>query len=282
MGRIEEAIAKATGLRSQKDGEKLVQTPEKSFLKPPLQQENFGVKVVDCPFIVTANGGSVAISEEYKKLKSSILKLTRGDRFRNVIMVTSALPGEGKSITSINLAVTLSQEYDVSALLVDMDLRKPSINSYLNISPGKGLSDVIIDGTDLAEVILSTGIAKLSFLPAGREVSNPVELFSSHRMREIVEELRSRYPDRYVIIDSPPVLPIAETRILGHLVDGVLLVVSEDMASRKQIEDMMSYLRGTPMLGVVYNMASLIHLHGSYKSYGHYYGASSKRHERSI
>lgn len=276
MGRIEEAIAKATRIRAQGGKRILSDSCVEHPNTRPLMQEAAQSRSVDCPFVFTANGRKTAISEEYKKLKSSVLKLTRGDQFRNVIMVTSALPGEGKSITSINLAITLSQEYDVRAILVDMDFRKPSINSYLKMNPKKGLSDCLIDGSDLGEAIVNTGISRLTFMPAGRTVENPVEMFSSRRMGDIIEELRARYHDRYVIIDSPPVLPIAETRILGHLVDAVILVVSEDLASRKQIEETMSHLKGIRILGVVYNMASLVGLNGSYRRYGHYYGPASQ------
>lgn len=279
MGRIEEAIAKATRLRFQKGLEVATHGPRVTE-KTPLRQDDFTSRIVESPFIITTNGKSRAISEEYKKLKSSIIKLTRGDQFRNVLMVTSALPGEGKSITSINLAITLSQEYDVSALLIDMDMRKPSISQYLNIRAEKGLSDCLIDGSDLSDAIVHTGIAKMSLLPAGRQVENPVELFSSHRMREIIEELRHRYPDRYVIIDSPPVLPIAETRILGHMVDGILLVVSEDLSSRKNIEETMTYLTGTHILGIVYNMATFLRANGSYPRYGQYYSQEPKQRKK--
>jgi protein-tyrosine kinase len=220
------------------------------------------------PALVAISDPTSPVAEEYRKLKEMVLKSTRaGDGFRNTLMVTSALAGEGKTVTSLNLAACLAQEYDHTVLVVDADLRKPSCAKYLGIEPGPGITDCLLKGTSLSEALIHTGIGKLVFLPAGSPVDNPAELFSSQRMKELLMEMKHRYPDRYIIIDTPPVLPFAETRTIGSIADGVLLVVKEGVPSQEEIRDSVDALRGATILGIVYNQAELSGLGNHYSSY---------------
>ena len=133
------------------------------------------------------------------------------------LMVTSSVAGEGKTLTSLNLAITMAQEFDHTVLLVEADIRKPS---FLNTSDWKaeaGLTDCVLDGLDISEVLVKTGIGSLSILPAGRAVDNPVELFSSNRMNAIFDEIKQRYKDRYVIVDTTPLLPFAEPQYIANV-----------------------------------------------------------------
>lgn len=223
------------------------------------------------PYIVTLTDPSSAITEEYRKLKSMIIKLTKKSVFRNTIMVTSTDSGEGKSITSINLAVILAQEYNHSVLLVDADLRRPSLNRYLGIKPDKGLADCLVRGIDASAAIVKTGFPKLSFLSSGTAVKNPVELLSSLQMKRLLNELKQRYRDRYIIIDTPPVLPFAETHAVSAMVDGVVFVVKEGSTSAKGLREALEMLRDTTVLGVVLNAASVENLNGRYRYYQTYY-----------
>ena len=116
----------------------------------------------DNPLLVTLNDPNSPIAEEYRKMKSILVKMTRGEDFKNTLMVTSSIPGEGKSITALNLAISLAQEYDHTVLLIDADLRRPTVHTYLNMQKKKGLADCLTGEADLSEVIIATGIGKLS------------------------------------------------------------------------------------------------------------------------
>lgn len=276
MSRIEEAILKATQLRevmhAAPAAEAALPAREGEYELPETKLQ------IDDPLVVTANDVHSPVAEEFRKLKAFLVKTLRAGRPCSSVMVTSSVGGEGKSLTSINLAVTLAEEYDHTVLLVDSDLRKPTLHSYFGLTQGPGLSDYLFGKARLSEVIIKTGVGKLSLLPAGAPVPNPAELFSSERMRDLASELKRRYPDRYVIFDTPPVLPLAETRILGHYVDGVLFVVREGVTTKRQAQDGLETLKGGHLLGVVYNSASLAGLADRYGNcYGYAYGSSGDR-----
>jgi len=219
------------------------------------------------PYLVTATNPDSPISEEYRKLKSMVVKLTKMDDFNNTLLITSSLGGEGKSITALNLAITLAHEYDHTVLLVDVDFRQPSINKYLNIETDVGLGDCLIENKDLSDAIIKTNIGKLSILPAGKHITNPVEILLSDRMKEIVSELKERYTDRYIIFDAPPVLPFAETHHLASLVDGVIFVIKEGHAPLKSINESINLLKDSKILGIVYNNAYVDRFDGHYYYY---------------
>jgi len=207
------------------------------------------------PFLVNLLEPHSVAAEEYRKLKSALVKLTEGETFKNTIMVSSAVSGEGKSLTALNLALCLAQGLDHTVLLIDADLRRPSLHRYLDLEQGPGLAEVLMDEAEIGETLVATGLGKLSVIRAGRQVDNPTELFSSLKMKGLVEELKLRYPDRYVIFDTPPLLPFAESRSLARLVDGVLFVVMERLASQAEVKDALDAIKGSALLGVVYNAA---------------------------
>lgn len=254
MSRIEEALEKAAKLRVESIPDALVEKPDSRIhLPPPMSTPGI---TISNQLLVTVNDPNTQAAEEYRKLKSVIVKLTKEGTFLNMLMVTSSVGGEGKSLTAINLALSLAQEFDHTVLLVDADIRKPSIHSYLGIDNSVGLTDCLLDGVDVKEALIRTGIGKLSVLPAGRYISNPAEVFTSQRMRDFFLEMKNRYHDRYIIIDTPPVLPFAETRSLSAIVDGVVLVAKEGLVTLHNIEETMDYIKGAPMLGIVYNEAA--------------------------
>ncbi len=233
--------------------------------------------------IITYGDPDSPITEEYRKLKTLLLRMTKQE-FQNTVMVTSAISGEGKSVTSSNLAVMLAREYGQTVLLIDADLRRPSLGEYLGMAPHVGLADCLEDGIDAGMAIEKTGIQKLSFMSAGGKADNPSELLSSQRMKEFLFELKHRYQDRYIIIDTAPILLFAETQALSMLVDGVLVVVKEGGVSLKGISEMLDILKGANVLGMVYNNASAPSLDGRYHShYYHYYSdkRSGKKVEKS-
>jgi len=209
---------------------------------------------VTSPYVPTAQSvRNPGVNEEFHKLRSRLIRMTRGDRFRNTLLVTSAVSGEGKSISALNLAISLAQEYDYTVLLVDADLRKPSIHQYLGIDPEVGLVQCLSGEVTLDQALIKTGLGKLVFLPAGGIVENPVELLSSSRMKAIIQEVKERYPERYVVFDSPPMLPFADAQVLSESVDGVLFVVREGCSKIEAVRQSLEVLETGKLLGLVYN-----------------------------
>lgn len=268
MSRIEEAIEKAARLReSTGGGMSPLQGPA---AKLPLQSLEQEVKFEN-PLLIAANEPSSQIAEEFRKLKSILVKLTKQETFNNTLIVTSAMAREGKSVTSVNLAISLAQEFDHTVLLVDCDLRKPSLHKYLGIEPEKGIYDCLVEGVDIGEALVKTPMKKLTLLAAGSMRANPGDLFSSQTMKELVKEMKNRYPDRYIIIDTPPVLPFSETRLLSQIVDGVIFVVKEGAVSIHHIKDALDALKGSNLLGIVYNEANFENLKTGYNYYYYTY-----------
>jgi protein-tyrosine kinase len=266
MSRIEEALEKAARLRNDQPitAKPAEITVRPVALPPPIAIEE--ARVTN-QLLVAATAPHTPVAEEYRKLKSILVRLTKGECFANMLMVTSSISCEGKSITSLNLAITLAQEYDHTVLLVDADLRKPSIHTYLDLEPRVGLSECLMDGVDIKDALLKTGIGKLSLLPAGRQVPNPTEIFSSQQARDLLFDMKHRYDDRYIIIDTPPVLPFAETRSISACVDGIVLVVREGAASLDNVTETMDCLKGTNILGIVYNEATEVTPSSNYQYY---------------
>jgi protein-tyrosine kinase len=270
MNEVQNAIEKAIGLKKSitTNGDKAI---EKRAVRFELGEAEGVTMHPNNPCIITNGNPDTPIAEEYRKLKTVILRMTR-EEFRNTIMVTSSISGEGKSLTSANLAIMMAREFGQTVLLVDSDLRRPSLHEYLGMAPHVGLADCLEDRIDAGRAIVKTGIQKLSFMSAGKKVDNPGELLTSQRMKEFLLELKHRYQDRYIIIDTPPILLFAESQAMSMLVDGVLVVVKEGGVSLKGITQMFEILKGSFVLGIVYNDASATSLGGTYyHHYQHYY-----------
>jgi protein-tyrosine kinase len=224
---------------------------------------------IDNPRLVTANDQGSPASEQYRKLKSRLVNLSHTKNFENALMVTSSVAGEGKTVTSINLAIAMAQDFDHSVLLVEADIRKPNVMNYLGLKSEKGLADCVMDGLDPSNAFVKTGIGSLSILPAGRHVENPVELFSSNRMQCLFDELRTRFNYRYIIVDTTPLLPFAEPRYLANMLGAVVLVVREGTTTMNNLKSSLEILKDLNLLGVVSNCVSQV---DSLKGYYGYYG----------
>lgn len=215
------------------------------------------------------------ISEAFRALRTSIL-LSQADHPPQVILVTSALPREGKTTAAVNLAVTLAQLGD-RTLLVDCDLRKPGVRRALNLTGGKdvGLSSYLAGVCSLDEVTMPhPGISNLSALTTGPIPPSPADLLSSHRMRDAIAELRRRY--KFVVIDSPPIMAATDAVILSALTDGVLLVVRSGETPKEaftRTRDLLAAVKGR-LLGVVLNGvdSSSPDYYYSYRYYPYAYG----------
>ncbi len=272
MSRIEKAMERAAQIRqgALAPAASQLQQPELRpiYMPPPLAVTE--VIVPSSIFLINTDDPYSPLSEEFRKLKTELIKLTKGATFSNTVQVTSAVPNEGKSLTALNLAISLAQEYDHTVLLIDADLRRPSIHRYLDIEQKIGFSDCLLGEAEIGDVIIPTGIGKLSVITAGREVINPPELFASQKTRELIADMKNRYHDRFIIFDSPPVLPFAEARTLSLLVDGVLFVVKERLASRENVREAIDALKGCGLLGMVYNDVLIDRNDEKYTSYRNY------------
>lgn len=265
MSRIEEALNRAAGMKPAHTSTNIERVSKTTARVTMDNVFHSPVQTLSEETLVVINEPLSPAAEEYRKLKEYIVKSTRRDHFENLIAITSCTVGEGKSMTAVNLAASLASEYDHTVLLIDADLRRPTINKYLQLGACRGLSDCLRDGEDISDVLIKTGIGKLSVLPAGTPVSNPVELFTSDTMRLLFQEIKNRYRDRYIIVDTPPVLPFAETRSISRMTDWTLLVVREEGPTLDQVQEAAEAL-GNKVLGVVYN-GSRQHVATSYYYY---------------
>jgi protein-tyrosine kinase len=257
MSRIEEALEKAVKMREMAKEVVSVQEPvrEEAAVSPkfPDGTPAFNVSLVD-KHVVTLTDPFSHAAEQYKKLRARILRATNQNH-HNTIMITSSDMGEGKSLTSINLAVALSSEIDHTVLLVDSDLRNPSVHRYFGIEEPRGLSDYLKGEADLPELLIKTGIGRLVILPGGAPTDSSAELLSSERMKTLVQEIKNRYKDRYIIFDTSPLLVIADALALASYVDDILFVIQEGRTAQEKVARAISLLKGCSILGVVFNNA---------------------------
>jgi protein-tyrosine kinase len=203
------------------------------------------------------------VMDHYNLLRTQVLHRTR-DKGHNTLMVTSVVDGEGKTVTAINLAVSMSKEVNQTVMLVDTDLRHPKIHSYLGCSAEKGLSDYLQDDVPVSDLLVNPGLAKMVVLPAGKPLFGSTEILGSPKMEKLVAEMKRRYPERYVIFDCPPVLTVPDALVFASYVDGVILVVEAGRTTKDQIRKAVELLEDRNIVGLVMNKADS-------SSYGCYY-----------
>jgi len=203
--------------------------------------------------------------EFYKMLRTQIIQRT-GPNGWNTIMITSALPGEGKTLTAINLALTFSREFNHTVLLVDCDLRQQQIHKMMGLPGERGLIDALLDNRPLQEIIVWPGIEKLTVISGGRTIKESSELLSSPKMKSLVSDIKSRYPDRYVFFDVPPILSAADAVAFSPLVDSILMVVQANKTSIQDVKKACDLIPREKFLGFVLNRHKI-----PSKSYTEYY-----------
>jgi capsular exopolysaccharide synthesis family protein len=192
-------------------------------------------------------------AEQYRALRYTVEQLHKMRDFR-IVAVSSPGVGDGKSITAINLAGALAQAPDARVLLVDADLRRPSVSSLLALggADGPGLVNAILDPSlTLEQVARPRPPFNLSVIPAGQAPPSPYEVLKSPRLGELLEEARRRYD--YVVVDAPPLCPVQDCRVIAHWVDGFLLVVSAHHTPRRMVEEALNVVERGKMLGFVFN-----------------------------
>jgi exopolysaccharide/PEP-CTERM locus tyrosine autokinase len=225
---------------------------------------------------ITPNSGRSNLADELRVIKRPLLGNAQGKSASpidaaNLVMVTSALPGEGKTFVAINLALSIAMEIDTTVLLVDADVARPAIPSRLNLPPSKGLLDLLTNKSlDVADVLLRTNIERLSILPAGKPHSRATELLASEGMTRLVEELASRYQDRILIFDAPPLLPSTESRVLATHMGQVVMVVEANRTKQSAVTQALAAIEACPVVMLLLNKIERTGFGGAY--YGYYGG----------
>ena len=202
--------------------------------------------------VVSFFAPSSMVTEQFRRLRTLIIKPGVVNTPK-IIMVASAVSGEGKSLVSVNLASIIAAELNSYALLVDCDLRNPSLTRWFGLQEKKGLSDYLTGKAEMQDLLLKTSIDKLSILSGGSIQDNPVELVGSNKMKTLIQDLKSRYEDRYIIIDSSPILATTEPSVLNEMVDGIILVIKSGDTPRETIQQAVKLLNKNKILGVVLN-----------------------------
>lgn len=226
------------------------------------------------PHLITYHDPASVEAEIFKILRTNILFPKTGHPPRT-IMVTSAIPGDGKSFVAANLAISIAQGIEEHVLLMDCDMRRSSIHSrfgYRDTVPG--LSDYLSNKQPLENVLKKTVVDKLTLLPGGKPPHNPAELLSSQAMKDLLKETRERYKDRYIIVDSPPPQLTAETSALAKTVDAIIVVVKYDSTPKDLVKELIEKMGREKVIGVVMNgyrvPTTERYGYGKYKKYKKY------------
>lgn len=214
------------------------------------------------------------IADEFRVIKRPLLMNVHGKSAApveraNLIMVTSSLPGEGKTFVSVNLAISMAMELDKTVLLIDADVSRPSVLSRIGLQQAPGLLDVLADpSVQLSDVMLRTNIDGLSILPAGAPRGQATEMLASESMNRLLLDMADRYPDRILVFDAPPLLPSTESRVLATHMGQVIVVVEAEQTSQKTVAQAMATVESCPVVMTLLNKASRSEVGFYYGYYG--------------
>ncbi len=215
------------------------------------------------------------IADQFRLIKRPLITnaISKGNGTnRNLVMVTSALPGEGKTFTAINLAMSIATELDHTVLLVDADVTQPSIMRELGLPAGPGLLDLVQnESADLSGALLRTNIDKLSLLPSGTPHARATELLASDAMSRLLKQIANRYSDRIVVFDSPPLLLATESRVLASHMGQVVVVVRAETTRQADVMQALSTIEACPMKVMLLNQARVDRA----ENYDYGYGSAS-------
>ena len=218
-------------------------------------------------------------AEEFRIIKRPLLQrafagASPAGEHQNVLVVTSSVAGEGKTFTSLNLAISIAMELDRTVLLVDADLANPGLSRRLNVKDRPGLIERLLDDQrDLKDLLLKTDVPKLTLLPAGRQHRRSTELLASNTMKGLLDELATRYPDRVVIFDSPPLLATSEASVLANQAGQIVLVIESGTTPQFLVKEAVGVLQNHDRISLVLNKSKrdLLSARGGYY-YGYKYG----------
>jgi len=251
-----------------------VSTRQPVSSRTPLRESLTGIDGWDEKLVVFSFP-STPLAENFRLLRTQILHPGSGKAYKK-ILITSIAPGSGKSFVCANLGISIAQGLDQHALMVDCDLRRSRLASLFNCQASRGVVDYLQDGEDLGRLIVNTGMRKLSVLPSGLRPINPAELLGSMKVEKMLTELENRYDDRFILIDTPPVLVASETAVLAKHADGIILVVRWGIGGRASIKQLVESIGNDKIIGVVFNAYESNMLSAKmsgYDEYSHYAGS---------
>ena len=269
MERIKDALQRARVERSTGDKDSLhvdSDNPSPAKMRPSelesnesIQYSKTKIEPADRKILLSNNlicdGQDPELVTAYKILRTQVLQRLAAKEW-NVLAVTSPGPGHGKTMTAINLAISLAAEVQHTVLLVDLDLRNPTIAQRFNLSVDGGVVDYLQNDVPLSDLLVNPGIERIVILPGTKPVTNTSELLSSPKMVNLVDELKNRYSSRFVIFDLPPLLMTDDALAFGPYVDTTLLIVREGATTKTEIKRSMEMLENINVLGTVLNAAS--------------------------
>jgi len=247
--------------------------PENDSTRFVPERVNIQSRLKQADMLIAGGNFGPELSDEYRRIKRPLLSNAFGKTASlvdhgNLILVTSSVMGEGKTTTSVNLALSIAQERDHTVLLVDCDVVKQGVSRMLGVSSMPGLIDVLEDDYfTIGDALLRTDVPELSVLAAGKQHEYVTELLASQRMSSLVEEMSSRYDDRVIIFDAPPLLPTPQTQVLASLVGQIVFVIEAGQTPQSAVEEALDMIRGDKPIGLVLNKSE-----GTFGRSNHYYG----------
>jgi exopolysaccharide/PEP-CTERM locus tyrosine autokinase len=243
---------------------------------PRSKQVHIDLEALAAAGFVTPQAQRSQLADEFRVIKRPIIRNARehaGPRAEraNLVMVTSAIPAEGKSFVALNLAMSIALEVDSTVLLVDADVANPSLMKMTHLPPGsKGLLDLLTStDTKLSDVLLRTNVEKLSLLPSGTAHGRATEMLASETMAGLLEEMASRYRDRILVFDSPPLLATTEARALAAHMGQIIMVVQADRTTQVLVKHALETIESCPVVMMVLNKAPRPEV-GSYYGQNYY------------
>lgn len=260
----------------------LLAKPEPQVRTLPQQQVTLNLETISASGLLVPNAARSQLADEFRVIKRPLIANAMGRGTMpiangNLIMVTSALPGEGKSFSAINLAISIAMELDNTVMLVDADVARPSVLNMLGLPPAKGLLDVLQDNSlDISGVLLKTNIEKLSILPSGTPHPRATELLASDGMIRLLDDMASRYSDRIIVFDSPPLLLTTEARVLAAHMGQVVMVVNAENTVQAAVKQAIATIESCPVKMMVLNQVRSTKSEGYGYGYGYGYGHDKK------
>jgi len=269
MERIQQALDKAAQDRArvrQQPGARQTSSAEQSAQSPQATMDirYSRTKQVEVSAEILLRNRLVAaipeheLGDVYRMLRTRVLQCLREHGW-NSLAVTSPATGCGKTLTAINLAVSLAMEVVHTVLLVDLDLMQPSVHRYFDYEPEYGLSDYLFNDVPIEQILFTPSIDRLVVLPGREHIHNSSEMLGSPRMIGLVNELTNRYPDRLVVFDLPPMLAADDALAFAPYTDAMLMVAENGVTKTEDLDKALSVLRETPIIGTVLNKAEDSH-----------------------
>jgi protein-tyrosine kinase len=263
-----------------------IQEPEPTPKQaPPPAAPSASIKRVDIDLDAIAASGLLVphasrsqLADEFRVMKRPLIANAMGRSGTqiangNLIMITSALPGEGKSFTAINLAISIAMELDNTVMLVDADVARPSVLNMLGLPPAAGLLDVLDkNSVDISGVLMRTNIEKLSILPSGTQHPRATELLASDAMVRLLDDMANRYSDRIIVFDSPPLLLTTESRVIATHMGQVVVVVNAEHTLQSAVMQAVATIEACPVKMMVLNQSRQTASEGYGYGYGYGYG----------